>query len=162
MCDWANAIRPYNFSHHSVGANRIRPPFIFAPICIRPCLYSSMFIFIQLLFVYIIISLNKCPLGECDSPLHWHAYIYLFRIPYGQIAFAPNQHSPQFSFILIYIFHHFIHSNGRIRFAPTLAHIYFHIPCGRIAFAPISIRPIYFPTTSRINLKTPLHTPQKT
>lgn len=149
MRDWANAIRPYNFSHHSVGANRIRPrlyspPSIFAPICIRPCLYSSNYYSSISLFVYIIISLNKCPLGECDSPLqyfriipltslsghiqldeyimgecdsplHWHAYIYLFRIPYG-----------------------------------------------RIAFAPISIRPIYFPTTSRINLKTPLHTPKKT
>ena len=49
----------------------------FAPVYIRPHLHSSMFIFIQLLFVYIIISLNKCPLGECDSPLQYFRIIPL-------------------------------------------------------------------------------------
>lgn len=94
----------------------------FAPVYIRPHLHSSMFIFIQLLFVYIIISLNKCPLGECDSPLqyfriipltslsghiqldeyimgecdsplHWHIYIY-YSNPVRANRIRPNQHSP--------------------------------------------------------------------
>ena len=138
MRDWANAIRPYNFSHHSVGANRIRPrlyspPFAFVHVYIHPIIIRLYHYFIEQMpigrmrfaptYFRIIpltslswhIQLDECIMGECDSPLHWHTYIYLFRISYG-----------------------------------------------RIAFAPISIRPIYFSITSRINLKTPLHTPQKT
>ena len=187
MRDWANAIRPYNFSHHPVGANRIRPrlyspPFAFVHVYIHPiiiCLYHyfieqmpigrmrfapTYFRIIPLTSLSWHIQLDEYIMGEFDSPLHWHAY--LSRIPYGRIAFAPNQHSPQFSFILIYIFHHFIHSQWANSIRPYIGtHIYIYIiqiPCGRIAFAPICIHPIYFPTTSRINLKTPLHTPQKT
>ena len=128
MRDWANAIRPYNFSHHSVGANRIRPhlhssPFIFAPVYIRPHLHSSMFIFIQLLFVYIIISLNKCPLGECDSPLQYFRIIPLTSLS-GHIQLDEyimgECDSPLHWHTYIYLF---------------------RISYGRIAFAPISIRP---------------------
>ena len=220
MRDWANAIRPYNFSHHSVGANRIRPrlyspPFAFVHVYIHPIIIRLYHYFIE-----------QMPIGRMRfAPTL--AYIY-YSNPVRANRIRPNQHSPQFSFILIYIFHHFIqfmgefdsplhifthtylafrtgesHSppnisalnifhhfiqfNGRMRFAPTLAHIYIlfksrmgesHSP--QSAFAPIFIHPniyipsfhpfngrmrfapIYFPTTSRINLKTPLHIPQKT
>ena len=52
MRDWANAIRPYNFSHHSVGANRIRPrlyspPFAFVHVYIHPIIIRLYHYFIE-------------------------------------------------------------------------------------------------------------------
>ena len=147
---WANSIRPYIFTHisilHPVRANRIRPLIYPSPIYIPP--FYSM--------------------GEFDSPLHIYTHIYsAFRT--GESHSPPISIRPQSAFAPIFIhpniyipsFHPFQWANAIRPYIGT--HIYIiQIPYGRIAFAPISIRPIYFPTTSRINLKTLMHTPQNT
>ncbi len=156
MRDWANAIRPYNFSHHSVGANRIRPrlyspPFAFVHVYIHPIIIRLYHYFIE-----------QMPIGRIRfAPIFIHPNIY---IP----SFHPFQWANSIRpYIGTHIFPHPVRANrirpliypspiyippfhpihGRIRFAPTYLHTYlFRIPYGRIAFAPIFIHPnIYIP-----------------
>ena len=43
------------------------------------------------------IQLGDCIMGECDSPLHWHTYIY-YSNPVRANRIRPNQHSPNIFF----------------------------------------------------------------
>ena len=118
MRDWANRIRPYNFSHHSVGANRIRPrlyspPFAFVHVYIHPIIIRLYHYFIEQMPIgrirfapkisaqYIFHHFIQFNGRIRFAPTYLHTY--LFRIPYGRIAFAPKISA-------LYIFHHFIHS----------------------------------------------------
>lgn len=96
-------------------------------------------------------------------------------------AIRPRLYSPPFAFVHVYIhpiiirlYHYFIEQMpiGRMRFAPTIflhhsvdiivvAYSIGRMRLGRMRFAPTETRYV-IAITSRINLKTPLHTPQKT
>ena len=139
MRDWANAIRPRLYS----------PPFAFVHVYIHPIIIRLYHYFIEQM------PIGRMRFAPTIFPHHSVDIVVgaysIGRIHNGRMRFAPTlahiyilfksrtgeSHSPQFSFILIYIFHHFIHSNGRMRFAPTYLHTYlFRILYGRIAFAP--------------------------
>ena len=157
-CDSPLHWHTYIYYSNPVRANRIPPrlywpPFAFVHVYIHPIIIRLYHYFIEQMpigrmrfaptYFRIIpltslsghIQLDEYIMGECDSPLHWHAYTY---IPHSVRA---NRIRPLYIRPIYIPPFHPIH--GRIRFAPTLAHIYIYsaFRTGESHSPPISIRP---------------------